>query len=61
MFLILKHTFNVKQWKEILLGVAFGEGQTFIGFVNFDLSSIIEFNYFDTDKQIYKFPLSKNN
>jgi len=43
------------------LGVAFGEGQKFIGFVNFDLSSIIEFNYFDTDKQIYKFPLSKNN
>ena len=58
MFLILKYTFNVKQWKEILLGVALGERQKFIGFENFDLSMS---NYYDTNKQIIKFLLSKNN
>ena len=48
----------MKQWKEILLGVALGERQKFIGFENFDLSMS---SYYDTNKQIIKFLLSKNN
>ena len=40
------------------LVVTFGKRQKFIRFVNFDLSLN---NYFDTDKQKYKFLLSENN